>query len=103
VPARPWLKRCATAGQLQLDLGLETAGASGPLAITSSRMGHLVDALGRGYRVLGLDEAAGGDEVFRQMVLARVIEPASKLDSLRVLEAGVAPEGRGGMVSPGSW
>jgi hypothetical protein len=30
--------------------------------------------------------------VFRQLVLARIIEPASKLDSLRVLEeAGVAP------------
>ena len=55
-------------------------------------MGHLLDALERGYRVLGLDEAAGGDEVFRQLVLARIIEPASKLDSLRVLEeAGVAP------------
>jgi hypothetical protein len=39
--------------------------------------------------VLGLDEAAGGDDVFRQLVLARIIEPSSKLDSLRVLqEAG---------------
>ena len=36
-------------------------------------------------------QAAGGDEVFRHLVLARIIEPASKLDSLRVLEeAGVA-------------
>ena len=35
--------------------------------------------------------AAGGDEVFRLLALARVIEPASKLDSLRVLdEAGIA-------------
>jgi hypothetical protein len=80
------------AGQLELDLGLEAAGRSGPLPITSSRMGHLLDALGHGYRLLGLDEAAGGDAVFRQLVLARIIEPASKLDSLRVLEeAGVAP------------
>jgi len=79
------------AGQLELALGLEPAGA-GPLPITSSRMGHLVDALERGYRVLGLEEAAGGDEVFRHLVLARIIEPASKLDSIRVLEeAGVAP------------
>jgi hypothetical protein len=30
--------------------------------------------------------------VFRQLVLARIIEPVSKLDSIRVLEeAGVAP------------
>jgi hypothetical protein len=71
------------AGQPELDLGLE-AGPSGPLPITSSRMGHLLDALERGYRVLGLDGAAGGDEVFRQLVLARIIEPASKIDSLRV-------------------
>ena len=31
---------------------------------------------------------AGGDEVFKQLVLARVIEPTSKLDSLRVLGGG---------------
>ena len=80
-----------TAGQAELDLGLEPA-AGGPLPITSSRMGCLLDALERGYRVLGLDAAAGGDGVFRDLVLARIIEPVSKLDSLRVLEeAGVAP------------
>jgi hypothetical protein len=79
------------AGQLELDLGLAAAGG-GPLPITSSRMSHLVDSLERAYQVLGLDDAAGGDEVFRQLVLARIIEPASKLDSLRVLdEAGVTP------------
>ena len=79
------------AGQLQLSLGLEPAGG-GPLPITSSRTGHLLDALEPGYRVLGLEDAAGEDEVFRHLVLARIIEPASKLDSLRVLEeAGVPP------------
>jgi hypothetical protein len=80
------------AGQLELSLGLDDPGPAGPLPITSSRTGHLLDALDRGYRVLGLDEATGGDEVFRQLVLARIIEPASKTGSLRVLEeAGVAP------------
>ena len=79
------------AGQLELGLGLEPAGG-GPLPITSSRMAHLLDALEHAYRVLGLEDAAGGDQVFRHLVLARIIEPASKLDSLRVLEeAGVAP------------
>ena len=79
------------AGQLELDLGLQSAGPGGPLPVTASRTGHLLDALDRGYRVLGLDEAAGGDEVFRLLVAARVIEPVSKLDSLRVLEeAGTA-------------
>ena len=81
------------AGQGEFDLGFETAGrGGGPLPITSSRMGHLLDALEHGYRVLGLEDAAGGDEVFRQLVVARIIEPASKLDSLRVLEeAGLSP------------
>jgi len=80
------------AGQGELDLGLAAgASASGPLEIISSRMSHLWDALCRAYDSLGFDEAAGGDEVFRQLVLARIIEPASKQDSLRVLEeAGVA-------------
>ena len=49
-------------------------------------MDCLHDALERGFRVLGLDAAAGGDSVFRDLVLARIIEPVSKLDSLRVLE-----------------
>jgi hypothetical protein len=80
------------AGQLEFDLGAGGHGPGRPLPITSSRMGHLVDALKRGYRVLGFEDAAGGDDVFRQLVLARVIEPVSKLDSIRVLEeAGVAP------------
>ena len=81
------------AGQGELDLGLEPSGqGGGPLPITSSRTSHLVDALERAYRVLGFEDAAGGDEVFRHLVLARIIEPASKLDSLRVLEeAGITP------------
>jgi hypothetical protein len=86
------------AGQGELDLGLEATGPAwrgrggGPLPITSSRMSHLLGALMHAYRVLGFEDAAGGDEVFRQLVLARIIEPASKLDSARVLEeAGVVP------------
>ena len=55
-------------------------------------MGHLADALEHAYRVLGFEEASGMDFVFRQLVLARIIEPTGKLDSLRVLEeAGIAP------------
>ena len=64
-------------------------------------MGCPLDALDRAYRVLGLDRAAGGDEVFRQLVLARIIEPVSKLDSkldsARVLEEAACrrrPTGR---------
>jgi len=80
------------AGQIELGLGLDGPGPAGPLPITASRMSHLVDALERGYRVLGFEDAADRDDVFRGLVLARIIEPSSKLDSLRVLEeAGVAP------------
>ena len=85
------------AGQGELDLGLEVTeparrgAGGGPLPITSTRMGRLLDSLERAYRVLGFADAAGADEVFLQLVLARIIEPVSKLDSVRVLEeAGVA-------------
>ena len=54
-------------------------------------MGHLLDALSRAYDALGFPQATGHDEVFRQLVLARIIEPASKQDSLRVLEEAGAP------------
>jgi hypothetical protein len=64
----------------------------GPLPIASSRAGPLWDGLVAAYDALGFDQAAGGDEVFRQLVLARIIEPTSKQDSLRVLgEVGVDP------------
>ena len=79
------------AGQFELELGLAVGAPGGPLPITASRMAHLWDGLAHGYRVLGLDRAAGGDEVFAQLVLARIIEPTSKLDSARVLEeAGIS-------------
>jgi hypothetical protein len=81
------------AGQGELDLGLDTgADGGGPLPITSSRTGHLWGALACAYEVLGFDAATDEDEVFRALVLARIIEPTSKLDSLRVLEeAGIDP------------
>jgi len=79
------------AGQAELDLGVACRPGSAPLPITSSRAAHLWDALGCGYDVLGFDKAASGHDVFRQLVLARILEPTSKAESLRVLdEAGVA-------------
>jgi hypothetical protein len=78
------------AGQQALDLGLDAVVGAGPLEIIASRAGHLWDALCRAYDALGFEAAAGGDDVFRALVLARIIEPTSKLDSLRVLaETGV--------------
>ena len=76
-----------TVGQGELDLGLDDSPeAGGSLEITGSRMGHLWEALCRGFDRLGFGEATGGDVVFRQLVLARIIEPTSKQDSLRVLQ-----------------
>jgi hypothetical protein len=79
-------------GQGELDLALDPAEiAGGPLEIIGSRPAHLWDALCRAYEVLGPDRAAGGAEVFRDLALARIIEPTNA-DSLRVLvEAGVEP------------
>ena len=69
-----------------LTTGLE------PLPITSTRMTHLWDALCAAYRILGLESATKGDTVFRDLVLAQIIEPTSKIDAERVLtEVGVEP------------
>ena len=75
------------AGQGELDLGLlPPPEVGGPLPITPSRMGHLWDALSTAYATVGFDAVTDGDEVFRALALARIIEPTSKLDTLRVLE-----------------
>lgn len=81
------------AGELQpeLDLGTATPPA-GTAEITSSRMGVLWDLLSMAFDRLGFTDVpdAGDGDVFRRLVLARIIEPVSKLDSIRVLdEAGL--------------
>jgi hypothetical protein len=79
-------------GQQELDLGLAETATSGPgpLEIVSSRAECLWDALCRAYDAVGFTQATGGDELFRQLVLARIVEPTSKQDSLRVLaEVGI--------------
>ncbi|WP_279107601.1 IS1634 family transposase [Gordonia paraffinivorans] len=79
--------------QVELDLGIgATTVPGGPLPITASKMAHLCDALSGVYRELGFARATGDDQVFEELVIARILEPTSKLDSLRVLEeAGLAP------------
>lgn len=80
------------AGQTQLDLGLAERSAADPLPITSSKSALLWEALCAAYAHVGFAEAADEDEVFQQLVLARIIEPTSKVDALRVIEeTGVAP------------
>ena len=80
------------AGQTELNLGLSGVADPGTLPIMSSQMTHLWDGLCAAYRVLGFESATKGDNVFRDLVLARIIEPTSKLDAARVIsEVGVEP------------
>ena len=80
------------AGQTELDLGIAGHLEPGTLPILSSRMTPLWDALCAAYRFLGFESATKGDTVFRDLVLARIIEPSSKVDAERVLiEVGVSP------------
>ena len=72
-------------GQDSLDLGLE----DGPSrtrtgVITGKRSAVLWRVLTEAYTWLGFDTLE--DDAFREVVLARVIEPTSKADSLRVLD-----------------
>jgi hypothetical protein len=81
-----------TAGQAVLDLGVAGPPGSEPLPITSSHMTHLWDGLCAAYGWWGFEAVAKGDNVFRDLVLARIIEPTSKIDAARVLsEVGVEP------------
>jgi Transposase DDE domain len=77
------------------ESGLGAGAAAGPLGLvgparvvsTSSRI--LWQVLVEAYSRVGLDVL--GDEAFRGMVLARIVEPTSKADSLRVLGEVGAP------------
>jgi hypothetical protein len=74
-------KEVKNAGQLELDLFGDKEPA---LYLERSYSGLLWDALDREYRRIGFD--CINDEVFKQLVLARIIEPTSKLDTIRVLK-----------------
>jgi hypothetical protein len=64
-------------------------GRAGTAVVTGKSNAVLWQVLRAGYDRLGFD--AVGDEAFAQLVLARIVEPTSKADSLRVLdELGIA-------------
>ncbi len=74
------------AGQEQLPLGEDRPGGrpvAGPV-VTATPSLVLWEALEGVYADLGFD--AIGDRTFKQLVLGRIIEPTSKIDTLRVLE-----------------
>lgn len=62
-----------------------TGTAEDPLEVTAQRSGYLLDAITAAYRTIGLDAAAEGDEVFAGLATARILQPGSNCDSIRVL------------------
>lgn len=81
-------------GQEMLDFGPESP--CQPAVVTGSRSAVLVDVIQRAWSALGFDQVH--DEAFFQLVLARLVEPTSMLDSARVLaELGLTPVHRATM------
>ncbi|MGD8149910.1 IS1634 family transposase [Ornithinimicrobium sp. Y1694] len=82
-------RRRVRPGQGALELGISGEGVQERQGvITSKRHAVLWDVLAGAYDRLGFDVI--GDEAFKQLVLARLIEPTSKADSVRVLgELGI--------------
>lgn len=83
-------QRMVDGGQLSLDLGVDTTpvgsgSQQAPVPVTSEKAGHLIDTIWYAYQKLGFDEATDGDEVFWNLVLARLVQPGSKLDSVETL------------------
>ena len=70
-------------GQDELDLSDGTV-PSGQSVITGKSSAMLWHVLSCAYARLGFDVL--GDEAFKQLVLARITEPTSKADSVRVLD-----------------
>lgn len=68
-------------GELDLTMGAVMPGHG---VITAKRHAVLWQVLADAYADLGFGVL--GDEAFEQLVLARIIEPTSKVDSLRVLD-----------------
>ena len=70
-------------GALDLDVG-DAEGTTRPGVITGKTSAVLWRVLTEAYTRLGFD--AVGDEAFKQLVMARIVEPTSKADSIRVLQ-----------------
>lgn len=82
------------ANQPTLEFPVGPSGVRPGVAVIESKQSRLlVDVVRGSWQRLGFD--AIGDEAFFQLVLARLVEPTSKLDSLRVIEElGLSPPHR---------
>lgn len=92
-------QRLVDGEQISLDLKVlpsavavsGTGTVDNPVTVSGERAGLLLDAIRRAFQLLGLDTASGKDEVFFNLVQARIISPGSKFDSIETLaEVGVA-------------
>jgi hypothetical protein len=82
--AAPRQRLAARQGELSLGLAAG-ASADGPLGSPRRRRGTCGMPCAVPMTGSAFGRAAGGDEVFPHLVPARIIEPADKQDSLRVL------------------
>ncbi|GAA3859295.1 IS1634 family transposase [Tessaracoccus defluvii] len=83
-------KLAANQPELDFDTGAGGRPRAGAAIVEGKVSRLLVDVLRDSWRWLGFDVVA--DEAFFQLVLARLVEPTSKLDSLRVIsELGLEP------------
>lgn len=72
-------------GQDSLDLDLDDAdGMTRPGVVVGKTSAVLWQVLTGAYARLGFDDLA--DDAFRELVMARIVEPTSKADSVRVLD-----------------
>lgn len=89
-------QRLLDGDQMTLDLGVDTSPAATgsqdtPVPVTAERAGYLIDAITTAYQALGFDQATDNDQVFADLVTARIVQPGSKLDSVETLaDIGVA-------------
>lgn len=78
------------ANQPMLDITVDGGVRPGVAVVDAKRSQLLVDVVRDSWQRLGFDVV--DDEAFFQLVLARLVEPTSKLDSLRVVaELGLTP------------
>lgn len=80
-------------GQGVLELGLDEGRAPAQAIVEAQCSRLLVEVIGTAWRTLGFDQV--DDEAFFQLVLARLVEPTSMSDAVRVLgELGMTPAHR---------
>ena len=83
-------KLAANQPELDFDSGVGGRPRSSGAVVEGKSSKLLVDVIRSSWERLGFDVIS--DEAFFQLVLARLVEPTSKLDSLRVInELGVEP------------